>query len=225
MAHRNRIASAVIVVVACVMLDGCATVKKVVPWGKSDSVSSAAKPVELRDDSETGAAGDTLKTVPADDRDSSSNSLPSSATPSKPVDLSVPHVQRDQSPIADPLKSHSANVAESSMDPGATPARPAEDPSGNGSTGADDWAGAVQQAIHRRWVQPRGPNIPTDFYCDVMVRLTPFGGVDDVKVVRSCGDVALDASIETAVRDSSPLPTPKEPADFSDTLLLTFTPR
>lgn len=224
-AFRKRIASAAIVVLACFLLDGCATVKKLVPWGTSDNETTTTR--ESNDDAGTGPANNTSTTASPDNRDSSSSSESRSPKPMSPIDLSVPRVQRDQAAIADQPKSETVTTTQSGSDTeaaGPSISQPAGS-TGNISAGADDWGRAVQEAIHRRWRQPRGPKIPTEFSCDVMVKLTPFGGVDDVKVIRSCGDVALDASIETAVRDSSPLPTPKNPADFSDTLLLTFTPR
>lgn len=228
MAYRNRIASVVIVVVTCVTLDGCARVKTLVPWGKSGSDASATTSAQTPGDAGASTANDPSKSQPPGDRDVSSDSRSSSDTidaSTAPVDLSVPRVPRNQSAINDPLNADPATVAGSTTNSAATSAPQSVNPASNGSTGVDDWGRVVQQAIRSHWIQPRGPNIPTDFSCDVMVKITPFGGVDDVKVVRSCGAVALDASIETAVRDSSPLPTPKDPADFSDTLSLTFTPR
>ena len=223
MVYRNPSSSVITIVLACVVLDGCATVKRMVPWGKSRSDASATIPVESRDASEIGAADEPSKTTSVGDRNTTSESDPSSVESIKPVDLTVPRVEHDHALIVDQPQSEATKVANS--DAVATSALSAENPTGDGSSGADDWGRAVQQAVHDRWVQPRGPNIPTDFSCDVMVELTPFGGVDDVNIVRSCGDVALDASIETAVRESSPLPTPNDPADFSESLLLTFTPR
>ena len=220
MAYRNRITGVVILVLACLVIDGCATVKKLVPWGKSDSAAKATTSTETSE--QTGASGEPAKAKAIDDQDPSLRSETSSDQSAGSVDLTVPRVERGQSAIADPPKTNLANVS-GGVD-AATSVQSAESPPEDGSTGSGDWGRAVQQAIHNRWVQPRGPNIPTDFSCDVMVKLTPFGGVDDVEIVRSCGNVALDASIETAVRDSSPLPTPKDPADFSETLLLTFTP-
>ena len=206
----NRIFFSIsILVLVCAVFSGCATAKKFVPWGKSNSDADALMRVD--------GSGE--------DRETSSNPEPSARDSMKRVDLSVPSIERDQVAIVDPTKFRSSSVARSGADAIATSASPAEGAASDADTGADDWGRGVQQAIHSRWVQPRGPNIPTDFSCDVMVKLTPFGGVDDVKIVRSCGDVALDASIETAIRESSPLPTPKDPANFSDTLMLTFTPR
>ena len=223
MAYPYRFAVVVTLLLACVVLDGCATAKKLVPWGTSDSDANATTPVEPSDGSETATADEPATTKPADDRDLTLRSETLSDQSTKPVDLTVPRVERGQAAISDPPQSDFAKVSDA--DGTATSAPSAENPNNDGSTGVEEWGRAVQQAIHGRWTQPRGPNIPTDFSCDVMVKLTPFGGVDEVEVVRSCGDVALDASIETAVRDASPLPTPKDPADFSNTLLLTFTPR
>ena len=225
MTSRRRMDFVVIAVLACAVLGGCATMKNLVPWGKSDTDSAAKN--EPQDDAGKASVDHAAKSVPPENRDVSSSSEAQPPQPTSPVDLSVPRVQRNQAAIADQSKSETATADQSGNDrEAATPSNPQSAGStSNGSAGADDWGQAVQAAIHRRWVQPRGPKIPTDFSCDVMVKLTPFGGVDDVKVVRSCGDVALDASVETAVRDSSPLPRPKDPADFSDTLMLTFTPR
>lgn len=225
MTSRRRVDFVVIAVLACAVLGGCATMKQLVPWGKSDTVSTATN--ESHDDVGTTSAADgTKKLPPANGVDSTSReSKP--RRPTSPIDLSVPRAQRDQavpsgqSPSEMGTADRSRNDTEAAIPSTSKLAGSKSDV----SAGAGDWGRAVQEAIHHRWVQPRGPKIPTEFSCDVMVKLTPFGGVDDVKVVRSCGDVALDASIETAVRDSSPLPTPKDPADFSDTLLLTFTPR
>ena len=194
---------------ACVVLDGCATAKKLVPWGTSNSDANVATQINGSGHS----------------RETSSNREPSPDASTKRVDLSVPSIQRDQLAIVDPIKADLTAIAGLGAESTADSAPQADGGKGGANAGADDWGRAVQRAIHSRWLQPRGPNIPTDFSCDVMVKLTPFGGVDDVRIVRSCGDVALDASVETAVRESSPLPTPKNSADFDDTLMLTFTPR
>lgn len=122
----------------------------------------------------------------------------------RPLDLSVP-----RKPVPD-----------------ATPgiAYTAADGSKAGSTG-DDWAVDVHQAIARAWLRPRGPRIPDDFSCDVLVKLTRSGVVEEARIARSCGHPSLDASVLSAVQAASPLPLPRDMADFSDTLLLTFTPR
>ncbi|MEO7916075.1 MAG: TonB family protein [Dokdonella sp.] len=197
----SRLAVGIVVAIcACVVLDGCATVKRIVPWGNSDSEASTSSSAGQRDETQPTAGEAAAKPV---------------------VDLSVPQVDRKQSVIvSDAAALRSATIsAESNSEASASRTDPAS------LAKSDDWGRAVQEAIHARWIQPRGPKIPTDFSCDVMVKLTPFGGVDDVKVVRSCGDPALDASVETAVRESSPLPIPTNPDEFSDTLLLSFTPR
>lgn len=217
-AQRTRLVGITVVVFACVVLDGCATLKRIVPWGKSDSEPATSTTTDRRD---TEASTADTEVSPPLEPNSERPVQPHAANTS--IDLSVPLVDRNQPVIdlddrGDASPSRPPTVGEPVDSSVATNA------AGN-PIGADDWGLAVQEAIHRRWVQPRGPKIPTEFSCDVMVKLTPFGGVDDVKMVRSCGDVALDASIETAVRDSSPLPIPKDPADFSNTLLLTFTPR
>lgn len=224
-ADRNRIASVVILALACFMLDGCATVKKLVPWGSSDKEPTAA--AHSPDDAKEGSSNAAATMGSAEHGDGASTSESKSPEPDSHIDLSVPRVQHDQAAMSGQPNSETGTAHHSGRETTASASHrlPSADSTNIATAGADDWGLAVQQAIHRRWVQPRGPKIPTEFSCDVMVKLTPFGGVDDVKVVRSCGDVALDASIETAVRDASPLPIPKDPSDFSNTLLLTFTPR
>ncbi len=52
----------------------------------------------------------------------------------------------------------------------------------------------------------------------------PDGTVTEVSLKRSTGNAQLDAAIERAILESSPLPTPKQPELFQPFLLLEFHP-
>ncbi|MGH8457429.1 MAG: cell envelope integrity protein TolA [Stenotrophobium sp.] len=85
------------------------------------------------------------------------------------------------------------------------------------------WADMIAAAVRRNWLRPL--NSPDTFQCKVKVQLLPGGSVVSAKVVESCGNAALDQSVETAVLKSDPLPMPANPDDFDRNLTFIFQPQ
>jgi colicin import membrane protein len=80
----------------------------------------------------------------------------------------------------------------------------------------------IAQKVERNWARPA--SAVSGLSCDVQVTQIPGGEVVDVRVVRCNGDAAVVRSIEAAVRKSSPLPPPPDPALFERELLFKFQP-
>ena len=91
------------------------------------------------------------------------------------------------------------------------------------SAAANAWHAAIVAKIQRAWSKPASaqPGIS----CIVSVTQVPGGEVTSVRV-DSCngGDAALRESVERAVYNASPLPSPPDPALFERNLELTFAP-
>lgn len=81
----------------------------------------------------------------------------------------------------------------------------------------------VLQVIARHWLVPQG--ISPTLSCTLLVRVLPGGRVQDVRLVRSSGNLALDRSARTAVFKASPLPVPKEARLFKQFQSLRLTVR
>ncbi|HWU67660.1 MAG TPA: TonB family protein, partial [Stenotrophobium sp.] len=84
------------------------------------------------------------------------------------------------------------------------------------------WADKIAAIVRSNWVRPY--NSPDDFHCKVKVQLLPGGSVVSAKVIESCGNAGLDASVERAVLKSDPLPMPDNPDDFDRNLTFIFQP-
>ncbi|MGH8506904.1 MAG: cell envelope integrity protein TolA [Stenotrophobium sp.] len=84
------------------------------------------------------------------------------------------------------------------------------------------WADKIAAIVRNNWT--RLPNSPDDFQCTVKVQLLPGGSVVSAKVIESCGNAGLDASVERAVLKSDPLPMPDNPDDFDRNLTFIFQP-
>jgi colicin import membrane protein len=85
------------------------------------------------------------------------------------------------------------------------------------------WHALIVAKIQRAWIKP--PSAQPGISCTVSVTQVPGGEVTSVRV-DSCngGDAALRESVERAVYNASPLPTPPDPALFERNLELTFAP-
>jgi colicin import membrane protein len=70
----------------------------------------------------------------------------------------------------------------------------------------------IVQAISEHWLVP--PQANKKLVCELTIRVAPGGLVLDVQVSKSSGDPSLDSSARVAVMKSSPLPVPKNSADF-----------
>jgi len=85
------------------------------------------------------------------------------------------------------------------------------------------WHAQIVAKIQRAWIKP--PSAQPGISCIVSVTQVPGGEVTSVRV-DSCngGDAALRESVERAVYNASPLPSPPDPALFERNLELTFAP-
>lgn len=210
----------VLVVASELALSGCATVKRLVPWGGgNDAAGASASSPDSAGASTAAKAGDkAVNNVVADStsgNDASTSTKPTSADGkggNGKLDLSIP------APSAQPPG------AGTTITQSVAASTPATDAMSSGDAQTVGWAAVLHEAIQRNWLRPTGPRIPVQFSCDVLVKLTRSGIVEDAQVTRSCGHPSLDASVISAVQAASPLPLPSDMDEFSDTLLLTFSP-
>lgn len=86
----------------------------------------------------------------------------------------------------------------------------------------DQYITLIRSRIQQNWIRP--PSARVGIECEVQVVQIPSGEVVSVQVTRCNGDDAVVRSIEAAVRRSSPLPLPPNPALFQRNLNLTFVP-
>ncbi|MBX3702790.1 MAG: cell envelope integrity protein TolA [Steroidobacteraceae bacterium] len=82
---------------------------------------------------------------------------------------------------------------------------------------------AIQAHVEQRWFEP--PGIGQGASCTVHVTQIPGGEVTGMRFGACNGGEAMRRSIETAVRNASPLPAPPEPALFEREVRLVFTPK
>jgi colicin import membrane protein len=82
---------------------------------------------------------------------------------------------------------------------------------------------AIQAHVEQRWFEP--PGIAQGLSCTIYVMQIPGGEVVGMRFGSCNGGAAVRQSIETAVRNASPLPAPPEPALFEREVELVFTPR
>lgn len=86
-----------------------------------------------------------------------------------------------------------------------------------------EWGEQLRRAVERRWTRPS--TVTQDFKCKVHVVMLPDGSVSVANVVESCGNAALDKSVEDAVYRASPLPKPADPSVFDRDLIINFQPQ
>lgn len=82
---------------------------------------------------------------------------------------------------------------------------------------------AIQAHVEQRWFEP--PGTGPGLSCTIFVMQIPGGEVVGTRFGRCNGGAAVRQSIETAVRNASPLPAPPEPALFEREVELIFTPK
>ena len=82
---------------------------------------------------------------------------------------------------------------------------------------------AIQAHVEQRWYEP--PGMAPGMSCTVFVTQIPGGEVVGTRFGACNGGAAVRQSIETAVRNASPLPKPPEPALFAREVELIFTPK
>ena len=90
------------------------------------------------------------------------------------------------------------------------------------ATERDRWAALIRDKVQRNWTRPI--NSTDKFQCNVNVKILPGGTVVDVKLIGSCGSLALDDSVKRAVLKSDPLPLPNDPTVFDRNLNFLFVP-
>jgi colicin import membrane protein len=82
---------------------------------------------------------------------------------------------------------------------------------------------AIQAHVEQRWYEP--PGVTAGLSCTIYVTQIPGGEVVGMRFGPCNGGAAVRQSIETAVRNASPLPPPPEPALFEREVELVFTPK
>lgn len=82
---------------------------------------------------------------------------------------------------------------------------------------------AIQAHVEQRWFEP--PGVAQGLSCTIYVMQIPGGEVVGMRFGSCNGGAAVRQSIETAVRNSSPLPSPPEPGLFEREVELIFTPK
>lgn len=92
------------------------------------------------------------------------------------------------------------------------------------STGRAGWARELIVAIEGNWLRPDIPASDASG-CVAEMTLTPDGQVVNVVFDPPCANASVQASIERAIRVTSPLPLPADPADFTPTVRARFTAR
>ena len=80
----------------------------------------------------------------------------------------------------------------------------------------------IQQRISQKWVRP--PTATAGLECTVRITQSAGGEVLSVIVGKCEGDATVRESIERAVYNASPLPTPRDPGVFDRNLTLIFRP-
>lgn len=84
------------------------------------------------------------------------------------------------------------------------------------------YVAAIQAHVERRWFKP--PGTPVGAICSALVTQIPGGEVVGVRFGTCGGGEALRQSIETAIRNASPLPPPPQAALFEREVRLVFKP-
>jgi colicin import membrane protein len=82
---------------------------------------------------------------------------------------------------------------------------------------------AIQAHVEQRWFEP--PGTGPGLSCTVFVSQIPGGEVVGMRFGTCNGGAAVRQSIETAVQNASPLPSPPEPDLFEREVQLIFTPK
>jgi colicin import membrane protein len=130
-------------------------------------------------------------------------------------------------PKADPLAEQARREAEQMQQRSAAAAEldklKADQASASRSRAQAAWQDKIRGKIRGNIVRPPGATgNPEAIY---EITLLPDGSiVGDPKLRKSTGNIALDTSIERAIKKSSPLPKPDDPSAFVRVLVVTFRP-
>jgi colicin import membrane protein len=98
----------------------------------------------------------------------------------------------------------------------------AEQRAAAGKKGLQDYAAKIRGKVRGNIVLP--PNIQGNPEAIFDVNQLPGGEVLEVRLRKSSGNSSLDAAIERAIRKSSPLPPPDDPAHFRRDLEIKYKP-
>lgn len=82
---------------------------------------------------------------------------------------------------------------------------------------------AIRQRVMSRWAVP--PSFTVGMECIAHITQVPGGEVISVRIGRCDGDATTRQSIQNAIHNASPLPTPEDPSVFSREIQLEFRPR
>jgi hypothetical protein len=84
------------------------------------------------------------------------------------------------------------------------------------------YVGQIDARIDRAWRRPRTPIGAPLFVCRARINQDPSGNVVDLALEECNGDTRWRESLRSAIRSSSPLPAPPDPAVYRRTVYLTF---
>lgn len=87
----------------------------------------------------------------------------------------------------------------------------------------DKYKALLIQAISQQWIVP--DTAKKDEETKLLIHIAPGGMVLSVEIAKSSGDPVLDRSAQTAVLKASPLPVPKDAAEFENFRTLSLTVR
>jgi colicin import membrane protein len=88
--------------------------------------------------------------------------------------------------------------------------------------GMEEYATRIRVKVRGNIVLP--PNIQGNPEAIFVVEQLPGGEILNIRLKRSSGSPALDSAIERAIKKSSPLPDPPDPALFQRTLEIKYRP-
>ena len=91
-----------------------------------------------------------------------------------------------------------------------------------GKRGMEEYAAKIRVKVRGNIVLP--PNIQGNPEAIFVVEQLPGGEILNIRLKRSSGIAALDSAIERAIKKSSPLPEPPDPALFQRTLEIKYRP-
>lgn len=98
-----------------------------------------------------------------------------------------------------------------------------EDEQASAASGAlASWQSVITSRIQNAWIKP--PTAQPGIKCVLNVSLMPDGSVTGVSIGDCNGDDAVRQSIQTAVYNASPLPSPPDGIPFPRQLIITFQP-
>ena len=80
---------------------------------------------------------------------------------------------------------------------------------------------AIKDRVESNWLRPPGAR---NISCKVRVNQLPGGQITGFRLLGSCGNAAVDRSVEQAIRKSDPLPRAPSDSVFSPEIEFNFEP-